>query len=300
LDISSRSGARPEATKTGGKAMKQQVDDITVHYETFGQGRPIVLLHGWTLDHRHMVTEMEPVFVEREGWQRFYPDLPGHGQTPATERIARQDDILEVVLGFIEQVIPGQRFVVGGMSAGALLARGVVYHRAAKVDGLLLTAPVVVAEDARRTVPEPVTLVKDPELLSELGEDEAQALQGAVVQCRELLEALNRDYAPASEAGDQELLGQIRQDPQRYALSFDVDALAELFPAPTLILTGRQDASVGYRDAWKILENYPRATFAVIDRAGHLLAVDQQRLFRALVSEWLDRVEEYAEKSKEG
>ena len=72
-----------------------------------------------------------------------------------------------------------------------------------------------------------------------------------------------------------------------------MDTLDEPLSAPALIVTGRQDAVVGYRDAWSIIENFPRATFAVLDRAGHTLEVDQQPLFRALVNEWLDRVEEY-------
>lgn len=58
------------------------------------------------------------------------------------------------------------------------------------------------------------------------------------------------------------------------------------------MLVGRQDHGVGCRDAWRILENYPRATFAVLDRAGHALQIEQPRLFDALVEEWLDRVEE--------
>ncbi len=37
---------------------------------------------------------------------------------------------------------------------------------------------------------------------------------------------------------------------------------------------------------------FPRATFAVLDRAGHGLTMEQTGLFRALVAEWLDRVEE--------
>ena len=73
-----------------------------------------------------------------------------------------------------------------------------------------------------------------------------------------------------------------------------MDALPQPFPAPTLIVAGRQDSIVGYRDAWRILESYPRATIAVLDRAGHCLEIEQARLFHALVSEWLDRVEEYA------
>jgi hypothetical protein len=49
---------------------------------------------------------------------------------------------------------------------------------------------------------------------------------------------------------------------------------------------------VGYRDAWNLIENYPRATFAVLDRAGHHLQIEQNMLFYALMEEWLKRVEE--------
>ncbi len=48
-----------------------------------------------------------------------------------------------------------------------------------------------------------------------------------------------------------------------------------------------------YHDTYALLDSYPRATFAVLDRAGHMLALEQKSLFRALVNEWLDRVEEY-------
>ena len=36
----------------------------------------------------------------------------------------------------------------------------------------------------------------------------------------------------------------------------------------------------------------PRATYATLDRAGHGVYLEQDALFRALTSEWLDRVEE--------
>jgi pimeloyl-ACP methyl ester carboxylesterase len=72
---------------------------------------------------------------------------------------------------------------------------------------------------------------------------------------------------------------------KRYEFAFDVDDLQQPFPAPTLILVDRQDAAVGYRDQWRLIENYPRGTTAILDRAGHGLEVEQQALFRALVSE---------------
>lgn len=274
--------------------MECKLANITVYYEQFGQGRPMLLLHGWSLDHRHMVSDMEPLFQQRHGWRRIYPDLPGHGRTRSKGWITNQDGMLDVVLGFVDEVIPGQRFVVAGMSAGAYLARGLAYHRAAMVDGLLLTVPLIVPADAQRTLPAAVTLAEDPALLAELEGEEKEFLSAAVVQSRELLHALRADIFPAVELADAEFLGKIRPNPEKYGFSFAVDALPEPLAAPTLILTARQDTSVGYRDAWRIVENYPRATFVVLDRAGHLLPVDQTGLFRALVGEWLDRVEEYA------
>lgn len=93
------------------------------------------------------------------------------------------------------------------------------------------------------------------------------------------------------DAGDPDFLDRLQADPDNYALSIDVDSLPHPFIKPTLIITGRQDSNVGYRDAWSLLENFPRASFAVLDRAGHYLE-EKDDVNRALVEEWLLRVEE--------
>lgn len=274
--------------------MECKLKDITVHYELFGEGKPIIMIHGWSVNHRHMVSDMEPLFRQRNGWKRIYLDLPGHGRTPGKDWITNQDKILDVVLDFMDDVIPGQRFVVAGTSAGAYLARGVVHHRSASIDGLLLTVPLIVADDAKRHVPSPVTLVADTAVVSELEAAETDLFQLAVIQSRKVVDYIRANFLPASEMGDQAFQGKIRERPENYGYSFDVDALSQPCPAPTLIVTGRQDFVVGYRDAWEILEHYPRATFVVLDRSGHLLPFEQKDLFHALVGEWLDRVQEFA------
>jgi pimeloyl-ACP methyl ester carboxylesterase len=99
---------------------------------------------------------------------------------------------------------------------------------------------------------------------------------------------------PAIAAADTAFLSPIRADKTRYRLrDFSVDALPS-FDRPSLILTGRLDASVGYRDAWRLMPHMPRATFATLDRAEHGLPIDQQPLFAALVGDWLDRLAETA------
>jgi pimeloyl-ACP methyl ester carboxylesterase len=91
-----------------------------------------------------------------------------------------------------------------------------------------------------------------------------------VVPDRALLDTLRNVSVPAVKRADHAFLEKLTLQGNA-AFSFDVDALPEPFPAPALFLLGRQDNVVGYRDAWDVVENYPRATFAVLDRAGHFL-----------------------------
>jgi pimeloyl-ACP methyl ester carboxylesterase len=238
-----------------------------------------------------MKNDLEPFFTQRQGWQRIYFDMPGMGKSNQEGKwITSNDDMLEVILAFIDHVVPDRRFVIAGSSYGAYMARGVLYRRQAWIDGLLLMVPAILPR-ARRAVPSQITLVEDPALFSEIAPEVAEGYKAlAVVQSRQSLDYFNTVGIPAVKLVDPELVPRLRAN---FAYSFAVDQLAEPFGGPTLIVTGRQDSDAGYQDAWHILENYPRATFVVLDRAGHMLTVEQEGLFTALVSEWLDRVEEY-------
>lgn len=201
--------------------------------------------------------------------------------------------MLDVVLSFIDEVAPGQRFVVAGTSYGGYLARGIVYRKSHLMNGLLLTVPQIQADYEKATLPSHITLVEDASIFSGVEPNIAKDMQGfAVVQSNKLLEVMMTNIFPAVEIADSKFLERLEN---HFSFSFDVDKLPEPFTAPTLILTGRQDSSCGYFDAWHILENYSRGTFVVLDRAGHGLGVEQENLFRTLASEWLDRVEEFIE-----
>lgn len=263
----------------------------TIYYESYGAGRPIVMLPGRPSDHGVMERFMEPLFTQREGWLRLYPDLPGTGRSPRGERVPTHDQMLDAVLAFIDAVIPGQRFVLAGLSYGGYLARGVVYHRAAGIDGLLLCAPQVKADAAQAQLPPKITLVQDPAGVAQVTPAEAGLIAAlVVVQSPPVIEAARAVLAEVRLA-DHPFNAQLEE---ARPFSFAVDTLPAPFDRPTLILTARQDNVCGYRDAWDLLENYPRATFAVLDRAGHLINIEQAGLGHALMREWLERVEEAA------
>lgn len=272
--------------------MECVLENITVHYEVFGEGKPLIVLPGWGLNTRLTAHETEPYFQQRDGWKRIYIDPPGHGKTPGKEWITDQDKILEVVLDCINTITAGQRFSLIGISLGAYLARGVRLSRAAQIDGMAMIVPAIIAQDAKRTVPTHRVLVEDPGIRDQLTPQEADLFEMSVVHSQKWLD-YQRAFpeVPEHEMGDVEFLTRIREQPEKYAFSFDVDDVPAPFPGPSLIITGRQDSIVGYLDAWNILEKYPRATYVVLDRAAHLLE-EKEGLVNILINEWLDRVEE--------
>ena len=221
--------------------MECKLEKITVHYEEFGDGRPIILLHGGPTDHRHMVYDFEPLFEAREGWRRIYPDLPGRGQTPGPDWITNQDQMLEVILDFIDAIIPGERFCVTGLSYGGYMAQGLLYQRAKMIDGVLLVVPSIHLPPEERTPPdEHITLVEDKALLAEVDGQAANMLRSvAVVQNRALLDRYTEVILPALQTADHKFLKRIGGD-----FSFDVNNLPQPFnkPASLVMIKGGEIA----------------------------------------------------------
>ena len=108
-----------------------------------------------------------------------------------------------------------------------------------------------------------------------------------------IIGSMTRQYDPAKQ-GEEQIDG-IQAFWNRafnfYQFAFDLDASGNIFPKPTLVLLGKFDIEVGFGDALKAIENYPKATFAILAKAGHSLSWEQPELFSALVSDWLKRVE---------
>jgi pimeloyl-ACP methyl ester carboxylesterase len=275
--------------------MQCETDKATIDYEEHGEGRPIVFLHGWTMDRRVEASTYERFFATRPGWRRIYPDLPGMGRSVAKDGFDSQDDVLDALLAFLDQVLPSGRFLLAGSSAGGYLARAIAARRRPRIAGLLLRVPRIHAEDGQRTLPPFRALVQNDTLMAGLTAAERSELGNILVQRRDYVEALGQRrravVQPAIQATAPIAL-KIRTDPKRYAFSFDLAEAEKTFEEPTLIIAARQDTVVGYRDAWTILESYPRATFAVIDRADHGWPLDTPDLLAALMDDWLMRIAE--------
>lgn len=273
----------------GDRTMECKIKNITINYEIIGEGKPIIMIHGYYLDHRVMLGCMETVFNINNNYKRIYIDLPGMGKSSSAEWITNSDIMLDIVIEFIEKIIPRENFLIAGMSYGGYLTRGVINKLPNRVDGAALICPVIIPDYKSRNLPEHVVFVKDNVLLAKLTSEEAEDFNSStVVQSERIYERYNNEIMSGVGIANSDFLQSLMKN--GYGFSFDVDALDEKFNKPTLMLLGRQDSVAGYKDAWNILENFPRASFAVLDMASHSLQIEQEQLFNSLINEWLIRV----------
>lgn len=100
-----------------------------------------------------------------------------------------------------------------------------------------------------------------------------------------MLERYARYVRPAAALVDKAALERIGE---RWELARDQ---GPAYTGPTLLVAGRLDSTVGFAAAADHVDHYPHASLAVIDDAGHALPHEQPDLLRALVGEWLARVE---------
>lgn len=260
--------------------------DVPVHYVEHGDGVPVLVLHGAQVDHREVLGAMEPVFDGSKDYRRVYPDLPGMGHTPAPESLNSADDVLELLLAFVDGVLGDGPFLLIGHSAGAYYARAIAGRRPKQVSGLALICPL--GENVR-DVPAHQVLHDSVEAGDALDPDQESVYRDYfVVQTPATLERFRDSVAPSAELVDHAGLARMGAN---WMFSTSPEK-GPKYASPALILAGRQDSSVGYAGNWDLLEHYPRATFAVLDRAGHALPHEQPDLLKALISEWLGRVRE--------
>jgi pimeloyl-ACP methyl ester carboxylesterase len=256
--------------------MEIRVGEVVVHYVEHGTGRDVLILHGAGVDHREAEACFEPALDGAVGLRRIYPDLPGMGRTIAPETLRSADDVLDTLLKFTDEAVGATGHLLIGHSAGAYYAQAMAARRPAQVAGLALICPLL---PGLRDVPEHRVVNGS----GEIGDDIFQSY--FVIHTPEMLARYERYVAPAAALVDQAALTRIGE---RWALTPDH---GPAYAGPTLVVAGRLDSTVGYAAATDLIDHYPHTSLAVVDDAGHALPHEQPELLRALLAEWLARVE---------
>ena len=231
---------------------------VCVHGSSFGRGT-------W-----------QPCLPALASTGRYRPialDQPGHGGSsgPACRAV---DELGTTVSGFVDALDVPRPFVYLGHSLGG--AVGQWYQQQHPEDvaalGLISTSP---------------GFTVDAETLARW---KADGLDYPV----ERLEAI---VSPAADAETRARVMAARADTTIDALHGDLDAIAGwqnpgwlAIDIPVLVVTADADTPAIQDYARRWADGLPRATFASIPTAGHMMPIEQPELTAGVIVEWLDAV----------
>jgi pimeloyl-ACP methyl ester carboxylesterase len=245
------------------------VDDGELVCLELGAGPAMVMLHGWTLDHRCWA----PQHALASGCRLILPDRRGFGRSTALPALEDEWRDVDALLG-------AEPFVLLGLSQGASVALDYARHRPDRLRGLILVgAPLhgVVPNDGgepviRRSVY--AEQVRSGNRTAMYSDWLAHPLTRVTPVARSLLDAMLADYDGRDLLGPG---GNIR------ITAADIAGLT----MPVLTIAGSGDTPWRRQVAAWIAATAPRGRYARIDGAGHLCNLDRPDAFNAIVSQFL-------------
>lgn len=118
------------------------VNDIRLAYERRGTGAPLVLLHGYPLDH-HLWDDIAPLLSDT--FELIIPDLRGFGGSSTVDSFYAMEDFADDIAALLDQ-LEIQKTAVVGHSMGGYVALAFLRLYPERVTGLGLVSSQVLAD----------------------------------------------------------------------------------------------------------------------------------------------------------
>lgn len=252
-------------------------------YAELGEGTPLVLLHAFPLSRRMWQFQYDGLTTQM---RLVTPDLPGFGESAVSADAPDLGVMADGVLALLDR-LDLEDVLLGGLSMGGYVAMEILRRRPDRVRALVLADTKAsadadaaaanrrrmadVLEDGRNarvlvhdvlpTVVGDTTREEHPETLTWLRE---------IVEETDPLGAAWAQRAMAARRDSFETLRQVR--------------------VPTLVVVGEEDALSPPSDAEAMVDAVPGAELVVLERAGHLSAVEAPDDFNDAVGEFVLRL----------
>jgi pimeloyl-ACP methyl ester carboxylesterase len=244
------------------------VGGVRIRYITAGQGKPLLLLHGWG-------TSLDTFGVMIEDLKRQFRitafDFPGHGGSDMPPVTWTVDAFVGLTLGVMSE-LGIERASVLGHSFGGRVAIKLVAAHPEMVDRLVLvdSAGVPPPQTIKRRLKRVAS--KSANAIGRLGRP-GQAVRRTIVR-----RIASPDYKAAGPLRDT-FLAIVREDLR--------PALPRI-KAPTLLVWGESDDDTTLADAHTMEKLIPGARLLVLKNAGHFSYLDQYGRFRLAVIPFLN------------
>lgn len=254
--------------------MKATIKDIELDYEMFGEGTTILFLHGNALDKISMKHSYEPIFQTISGYRRIYVDLPGMGDSNSSLSINSTDDMLDILLAFIQQVAGHEDILLFGHSYGGYLSLGIMNKLQNRVKGAYLTCPVVIGKFDQRQVEQQVPIIEE-KVDTDTSTGEYQDYLSMNIRINpKTWELYQQLILPGVSRADHNFMDRIQREGQQY-YRYTLEEDLSLHDDTVLhVLLGKRDHVVGYQDQIDFFTKYPYSTTTVLGNSGHNLFID--------------------------
>jgi pimeloyl-ACP methyl ester carboxylesterase len=256
---------------------------VDLHYHDAGTGTALVLLHAFPLSAAMWLAQREGL---ADTSRVITPDQRGFGGSP----LGADEPSLDQVADDVAMLLDGlglDRVVLGGLSMGGYAAMAFLRRHGERVAGLLLadTKAGADAEAARQNRERIAQLVTDDPGSSVVVDEILPTLLGeTTMRERPLVAGRTKAFVqaapPAAVAWAQRAMA-ARPD------SFET---LRAVSVPTLVIVGAEDALAPVAEAQAMADAVPGAALEVLDRAGHLSAIEVPDEFNAAVRRFLNRV----------
>ena len=236
------------------------VDGLELYYETYGSGRPLVLLHGglMTID-LNFGPLLEPLAAGR---QVIAVELQGHGHTADTERPMSIEAFAGDVVALLDHLGIAEADLFG-FSLGGLVAAGVALGSPSRVGRLIVASADPHRPPGRESVP------LDDDRLPTPADFQAM---------RDAYDATAPDPARFDEFA-------ARVTTMVHSFPGWTDELRSL-PAPTLLVFGDRDFSP-LRDVVELVDLVPDPQLAVLPGTTHFGLTRRPAEMLALITSFL-------------
>ena len=255
---------------------------MSLRYDDYGTGLPVVLMHGFPLCRR--MWQPQAAALSAVGCRVICPDLPGFGDSPPKPGVVSMDAYADAIIALLDR-LKIDRAVVGGMSMGGY----VLLNLAERYPQRLLAALYLVT---RAAADDPAGKVRRVELA-----DQVRGGNRSVVP--EVFEKLL--FAPITLKKQPELVRQVRAwmdaaSPEGVAAGLlamrsrrdYLELLPELH-VPALVIGAAQDLAVPASHAEALAAGLPDAELHIIPRAGHMVNLEQSTVFNQTLLAFLQR-----------
>jgi pimeloyl-ACP methyl ester carboxylesterase len=246
---------------------------VALTYREAGQGRPVVLIHGFPIDGRLFDAQLSAAAAGRISARVIAIDLPGFGGAPfpapgwaAEPEVMRVEELAEEVCSLI--IDQGwQKPVVGGVAIGAYIAIDFAAFHAEMVGGLALFAP--------RAAPDNPAKASDRERVARLALEQgseavAEELHALPLgpQADASVKARMRSMIAAADSRAIAALVRgiaVRPDPALVLPGIEV---------PALVVAGDADPFSPLADVRRAAELLPRGELVVLQGIGHMAPIE--------------------------